>query len=94
MMNTKPIIAYPSLSSSLNMLPQATSMSSIPLHANMYTNCVQESQSQAKLQKALDRNKKSSIAPLSLYALLPSASSENFNDNPTLMMRKLRENET
>ncbi|KAJ3820839.1 hypothetical protein F5880DRAFT_1615218 [Lentinula raphanica] len=63
-------------------------MSSILLHANMYTNYVQESQSQAKLQKALDRNKKSSIAeaPLSQYELSPSA--PNFNDNATLMMRE------
>ncbi|KAJ3845385.1 hypothetical protein F5878DRAFT_206080 [Lentinula raphanica] len=87
MMNTKPIVAYPSLSSSLNMLPNATSMSNIPLHANMYTNYAQESQSQAKLQKALDKKSQtqSSNTPLSPYALSHSSPS---SDNATLMMRK------
>ncbi|KAJ3797512.1 hypothetical protein GGU11DRAFT_65604 [Lentinula aff. detonsa] len=86
-MNTKPIVAYPSLSSSLNMLPNATSMSNIPLHANMYTNYAQESQSQAKLQKALDRKSQtqSSTAPLSPYSSSHSSSS---SDAATLMMRK------
>ncbi|KAJ3725049.1 hypothetical protein DFJ43DRAFT_1157610 [Lentinula guzmanii] len=86
-MNTKPIVAYPSLSSSLNMLPNATSMSNIPLHANMYTNYAQESQSQAKLQKALDKKSQtqSLTAPLSPYSSSHSSSS---SDAATLMMRK------
>ncbi|KAJ4473990.1 hypothetical protein C8J55DRAFT_518636 [Lentinula edodes] len=87
MMNTKPIVAYPSLSSSLNTLPNATSMSNIPLHANMYTSYAQESQSQAKLQKALDKKSQMqhSTAPLSPYS---SSHTSPSCDAATLMMRK------
>ncbi|KAF5391112.1 hypothetical protein D9757_003065 [Collybiopsis confluens] len=53
------ITSYPSLSNSLNTLPNATSMSNIPLHSNLYSNYGQESQ--AKLQRAL--NSKSGAAP-------------------------------
>jgi len=48
------LIAFPSVSSSLNSLPQATSIHSVALHPNMYAQRAAESE--AKLQSALSKN--------------------------------------
>ncbi|KAL1690488.1 hypothetical protein GGG16DRAFT_125694 [Schizophyllum commune] len=46
-----PLVAFPSVSSSLSSLHQATSMQGVALHHNMYANRAKESE--AKLKKAL-----------------------------------------
>ncbi|KAF8908127.1 hypothetical protein CPB84DRAFT_1767344, partial [Gymnopilus junonius] len=53
--STKPasIVAFPSVSSSLHSLPQATSIQNVNLHPNMYAQRAAESE--AKLQKALSK---------------------------------------
>ncbi|EAU86876.1 hypothetical protein CC1G_11595 [Coprinopsis cinerea okayama7 len=47
------IVSLPSLSSSLHSLPQATSLSSLPIHPSMYAQRAAESE--AKLQRALSK---------------------------------------
>jgi hypothetical protein len=44
------LVAFPSLSSSLNALPQATSMAHVPLHAGMYTQGQRTRESEAKVR--------------------------------------------
>ncbi|KAJ7457183.1 hypothetical protein B0H11DRAFT_2063146 [Mycena galericulata] len=51
--NKKGLVAFPSVSSSLNSLPRATSMSNVSLHPNMYKQRAQESE--AKLQHAFTK---------------------------------------
>ncbi|KAF8154744.1 hypothetical protein B0H34DRAFT_717695 [Crassisporium funariophilum] len=56
------LIAFPSVSSSLHSLPQATSIQNVSLHPNMYANRAAESE--AKLSKALSKTP-SSFTPQS-----------------------------
>ncbi|KIK64000.1 hypothetical protein GYMLUDRAFT_241223 [Collybiopsis luxurians FD-317 M1] len=77
------ITSYPSLSNSLNTLPNATSMSGIPLHNNLYSNYAQESQ--AKLQRALSsKSGPSSPYPPSASYMMPPPSG---GDPHSIMMR-------
>ncbi|KAL1747203.1 hypothetical protein HDZ31DRAFT_61526 [Schizophyllum fasciatum] len=77
-----PLVAFPSVSSSLSSLHQATSMQSVALHHNMYANRAKESE--AKLKKALS-NASQNIPAGSPYTT-PSPSTGS--DSSTVMMRK------
>ncbi|KIY72552.1 hypothetical protein CYLTODRAFT_417753 [Cylindrobasidium torrendii FP15055 ss-10] len=74
------LLAFPSLSSSLHTLPQATNLQNVALHQNMYGKLASE----AKLQKALNANSKSQPQA---YPTRPSTPSQCC-DSSHLMMRK------
>ncbi|KIY60914.1 hypothetical protein CYLTODRAFT_460304 [Cylindrobasidium torrendii FP15055 ss-10] len=61
------LLAFPSLSSSLHALPQATNIQNVALHRNMYGKLASE----AKLQKALKANSRSQPRVYSTPPLTP-----------------------
>ncbi|PPQ99418.1 hypothetical protein CVT24_005405 [Panaeolus cyanescens] len=78
------LVAFPSVSSALNSLPQATSIHNVSLHPNMYAQRAAESE--AKLQKALSKTP-SSFTPQTqplVYGKVPSSTPQ---DSSPLMMR-------
>ncbi|KAF9479173.1 hypothetical protein BDN70DRAFT_879036 [Pholiota conissans] len=77
------LISFPSVSSSLHSLPQATSLKNVDLHPNMYASRAAESE--AKLQKALSRAP-SSLSPTSqpLYRVTPSSPSSDSSTQLTM----------
>ncbi|KAL1758967.1 hypothetical protein FB107DRAFT_271488 [Schizophyllum commune] len=77
-----PLVAFPSVSSSLSSLHQATSMQGVALHHNMYANRAKESE--AKLKKALS-NASQNIPAGSPYT---TPTSSTGSDSSTVMMRK------
>ncbi|KAK0443554.1 hypothetical protein EV421DRAFT_524942 [Armillaria borealis] len=79
------LLAFPSLSSSLHALPQATSMKGVSLHPNMYG----QPASEAKLQKALSKNPAGhpSQNPAMAPYMRPATPSSHCDSSP-LMMRK------
>ncbi|KAG7441413.1 uncharacterized protein BT62DRAFT_937182 [Guyanagaster necrorhizus] len=80
------LLAFPSLSSSLHTLPQATSMKSVSLHPNMYN----QPASEAKLQKALS-SKTAAAHPSQNPAMTPymrPTTPSSHCDSSPLMMRK------
>ncbi|KAF8066969.1 hypothetical protein FPV67DRAFT_1497297 [Lyophyllum atratum] len=83
--NRSSLVAFPSVSSSLHSLPQATSIQNVALHPNMYAQRAAESE--ALLQKALSKTASSFAQhpPASPYSYAPPAQS-NSNSSP-LMMR-------
>ncbi|KAK7457091.1 hypothetical protein VKT23_010392 [Stygiomarasmius scandens] len=80
------IVSLPSLSCSLNTLPNATSMNNLPLHPNMFAPIAKDSE--AKLQKAFLSRNGSSLPPQNMqpasYAMPPSQP----GCDAALMMRK------
>ncbi|KAJ2918109.1 hypothetical protein MD484_g2289, partial [Candolleomyces efflorescens] len=83
------LVSLPSLSSHLNALPQATSMSNVALHPHMYANRAAESD--AKLAKALSKQAASLGAqqqqPTSPYQLNPPAQQQD-SSSPLMMRTK------
>ncbi|TRM58554.1 hypothetical protein BD626DRAFT_410367 [Schizophyllum amplum] len=77
-----PLVAFPSVSSSLSSLHHATSMQGVALHHNMYANRAKESE--AKLKKALS-NASQNIPAGSTYS---SGTPSTGSDSSTVMMRK------
>ncbi|KAK0186712.1 hypothetical protein F5146DRAFT_1227307 [Armillaria mellea] len=79
------LLAFPSLSSSLHALPQATSMKGVSLHPNMYS----QPASEAKLQKALSKTAAThpSQNPAMAPYMRPATPSSHCDSSP-LMMRK------
>ncbi|KAK0473454.1 hypothetical protein IW261DRAFT_1611108 [Armillaria novae-zelandiae] len=79
------LLAFPSLSSSLHALPQATSMKGVSLHPNMYS----QPASEAKLQKALSKTAAAhpSQNPAMATYMRPATPSSHCDSSP-LMMRK------
>ncbi|KAF8880632.1 hypothetical protein BD779DRAFT_1473749 [Infundibulicybe gibba] len=83
------LVAFPSLSSSLSNLPQATSLQNVALHPNMYAQRAAESH--AKLQKALSKTASScppqqpSTAPYTLQ----QQPAHSASSSPQLMMRPI-----
>ncbi|KAF8964974.1 hypothetical protein BDZ97DRAFT_1814147 [Flammula alnicola] len=71
------LIAFPSVSSSLHSLPQATSLQSVSLHPNMYAHRAAESE--AKLQRALSKTPSSFMpqAQPMVYRVSPPSSSQD-----------------
>ncbi|KAJ7450712.1 hypothetical protein B0H11DRAFT_2076965 [Mycena galericulata] len=66
--NLKALVAFPSVTTSLNTLPRATSLSHVSLHHSMYAHWAKESE--AKLQHALVLNP---ISPLPFLSKPPTA---------------------
>ncbi|KAG7095074.1 hypothetical protein E1B28_005863 [Marasmius oreades] len=78
------IVAFPTLSSSLNALPNATNLQGLPLHPNMYAQRAAESE--AKLQRSFQS--KSGSSPQNLQSALYTMPSSSSSCDHTLMMRK------
>ncbi|KAJ2925747.1 hypothetical protein H1R20_g11354, partial [Candolleomyces eurysporus] len=82
------LVSLPSLSSHLNALPQATSMSNVALHPHMYANRAAESD--AKLAKALSKQAASAgqpQQPMSPYQMTSSAQQQD-SSSPLMMRTK------
>ncbi|KAJ7708374.1 hypothetical protein B0H17DRAFT_1032335 [Mycena rosella] len=69
--NKKGLVAFPSVSSSLNSLPRATSMSNVSLHPNMYAQRAKESE--AKLQHAFTKPTLNPNSPMPYSQTKPAA---------------------
>ncbi|KAJ8082455.1 hypothetical protein PM082_008310 [Marasmius tenuissimus] len=78
------IVAFPTLSCSLNSLPNATNLQGLPLHPSMYAQRAAESE--AKLQKAFQS--KSGVSPQNMQSALYSMPPSSSTCDHTLMMRK------
>ncbi|PPQ90156.1 hypothetical protein CVT25_012467 [Psilocybe cyanescens] len=79
------LVAFPSVSSSLHSLPQATSMQNVSLHPN--SNALRAAESEAKLQKALSKTSSSftpQVQPM-MYRTSPLPASQDPSGG--LMMR-------
>ncbi|KAF9044353.1 hypothetical protein BJ165DRAFT_1480677 [Panaeolus papilionaceus] len=82
------LVAFPSVSSALNSLPQATSIHNVSLHPNMYAQRAAESE--AKLQKALSKTP-SSFTPQTqplVYGKMPSSTTPQDSSSPLMMRTK------
>ncbi|KAF9017078.1 hypothetical protein BDZ89DRAFT_1075036 [Hymenopellis radicata] len=75
------LLAFPSLSSSLHTLPQATNLNNVALHPNMYGKLASE----AKLQKALSKTAQNPPPPPGYPSRTATPS---HCDSSHLMMRK------
>ncbi|KAI3610777.1 hypothetical protein WG66_006812 [Moniliophthora roreri] len=81
MQNKASIVAFPTLSSSLNQLPGASNLQNLPLHPSMYAQRAAESE--AKLQKAFQQKTGfSQNSQSAVYTMPPSSP-----PNDTLMMK-------
>ncbi|KAG6333097.1 hypothetical protein ID866_5988 [Astraeus odoratus] len=88
---TNKLVALPSLACSLSSLPQATSLDSVSLHPNMYSQRAAESE--AKLKAALSKTAASQLQTPPPPAIPPYMNPPSYNPNspsssPPLMMRK------
>ncbi|KDR70195.1 hypothetical protein GALMADRAFT_255057 [Galerina marginata CBS 339.88] len=79
------LIAFPSVSSSLHSLPQATSIQNVSLHPNMYAQRAAESE--AKLQKALSKTPSSFTPQPQQMVYRTGPSSSPSDPSSGLMMR-------
>uniref|UniRef100_A0A8H7XUT1 Uncharacterized protein n=1 Tax=Psilocybe cubensis TaxID=181762 RepID=A0A8H7XUT1_PSICU len=82
------LVAFPSVSSSLHSLPQATSLQNVSLHSS--SNALRAAESEAKLQKALAKTSSSftpQVQPM-MYHTSPLPASHDPSGG--LMMRTVR----
>ncbi|KJA22538.1 hypothetical protein HYPSUDRAFT_40926 [Hypholoma sublateritium FD-334 SS-4] len=86
-MTTQPtpahLLAFPSVSSSLHTLPQATSIHSVALHPGMYAPAPRAAESAAKLNKALALSRSaSSTATLPAFRAPPALPPPTSGEDP------------
>ncbi|KAF7304353.1 Endo-chitosanase [Mycena chlorophos] len=76
---SKPIQAYPSVSSSLSSLPRVKTMSDVSLHHHMYAQQAQDGQ--RKLQQALGKPPTKPVSPPCVPAVAVSPDDDSANNH-------------
>lgn len=77
------LLAFPSVTSSLHTLPQATSIHSVALHQGMYVPAPRAAESVAKLHKALSLSRSaSSTGTLPAFRVPPALPPPTSEDDP------------